>query len=145
MPFCGYDHIDLRVSDVAAVRPFYDALMQALGLPTIVVGRDELDRPAVEYYEAEDGHSGARRFFGVHEEAGHVADATRIAFRVDSRETVDLVAAVALRAGARDFEPPSDAYAHEPYYAAFFRDPCGNRLEICYRLGSATFPPRETL
>ncbi|MGQ0812591.1 MAG: VOC family protein [Nitrospiraceae bacterium] len=61
----------------------------------------------------------------------HVANECRIAFWADSIREVDRLAAIAVRAGARNVEGPAYEDAH--YYAVFFEDPSGNRLEICYR------------
>ena len=44
---------------------------------------------------------------------------------------LDRLAAIAVQAGARNVEGP--AYEDEQYYAVFFEDLSGNRLEICYR------------
>jgi predicted lactoylglutathione lyase len=41
------------------------------------------------------------------------------------------LAEVASRAGARNVEGP--VWEDATYYAVFFEDPCGNRLEFCYR------------
>ncbi|HEY6229616.1 MAG TPA: VOC family protein, partial [Verrucomicrobiae bacterium] len=61
-----------------------------------------------------------------------VPNENRIAFWAESAADVDRIAKVAARAGARNVEGPMD-YA-PGYYAVFFEDPCGNRLEVCYRL-----------
>jgi len=54
-----------------------------------------------------------------------------IAFWADNIHEVDRLAAIAVQAGARNVEGPTYEDAH--YYAVFFEDPGGNRLEICYR------------
>jgi hypothetical protein len=100
-----FDHIDLRVAQLVAA--FYETLLPALGFAR------RADVEGWLQFESADGAVG--EFFG----AESVAD-------------VDRVAKVAARAGARNIEGPMD---YEPgYYAAFFKDPCGNRLEVCHRL-----------
>jgi predicted lactoylglutathione lyase len=57
----------------------------------------------------------------------------RIAFRASSREEVDRLAEVARAAGARDVDGPEPYGGSPRYYAVFFEDVDGNKLEICYR------------
>jgi hypothetical protein len=46
---------------------------------------------------------------------------------------VDRLAGVAQEAGARNMSGPRACPEYNPtYYAAFFDDPCGNKLEICF-------------
>ncbi|MGD0475081.1 MAG: VOC family protein [Candidatus Velthaea sp.] len=127
MHFVGFDHIDLRVADLAAERPLYDALLPALGLTEIVESAG-----TCEYYEpAERGE--ARRFFGLNADPGHRANATRICFAAASASEVDRLADIARMAGARGMEGPEIPYSSEKYYAVFFEDRSGNKLEIAYR------------
>ena len=119
------DHIDLRVPNLAAVRSFYAALLPALGFM-----RDGSVEPWFTF-EAEDG-SRRGEFFGITESPQHVPNETRIAFWAKSTAEVDRLAEVVRRAGGRNIEGPG--YDEGPgYYAVFFEDPCGNRLEICHR------------
>lgn len=124
-----YDHIDLRVRCLADVRPFYETLLPALGFTREVTVEGWL------LFEAK-APRGATEFFGVTESSAHVANETRIAFWADSTAQVDRLAEIAVRAGARNVDGPG--YAEGPgYYAVFFEDPDGNRLEICHRVEGA--------
>lgn len=58
---------------------------------------------------------------------------TCIAFAATTAAEVDRLAALVRAAGAVDIEGPEIPYSSERYYAVFFRDASGNRLEICYR------------
>lgn len=120
---CRFDHIDLRVSDLSAARPFYEALLPALGFTR--------DAKVPGWLQYESGTSEAAEFFGVIEAPDHIANANRIAFWADSIADVDRLAKIVRLAGAREIEGP--AYEAPEYYAVFFEDPCGNRLEICHR------------
>ena len=120
-----FDHIDLRVRRLADVRRFYEQLLPALGFTREVAVTGWLT------YETEGGN-GPSEFFGVTESASHVANESRIAFRAGSIEDVDRLADIAVRAGARHVEGPM-FYDNDSYYAVFFEDPSGNRLEICCR------------
>jgi predicted enzyme related to lactoylglutathione lyase len=119
-----FDHIDLRVRSLAEARPFYEMLLPALGFTREVTIEGWLQ------YEAA-GTDGATEFVGVTESPQHVANECRIAFWADSVREVDWLAAIAVQAGARNVEGPG--YEEPLYYAVFLEDPCGNRLEICYR------------
>src|SRR5688500_353580 len=120
-----FDHIDLRVPSLALVRSFYATLLPALGFCK-EVGVDKWFT-----FEAES-RPGANEFFGITESPLHVPNETRIAFWAESTGEVDLLAEVVRRAGGRNIEGPG--YDEGPgYYAVFFEDPCGNRLEICHR------------
>lgn len=116
--------------DLPAARSFYDVLMPALGLTDIV---EDAAENAVEYYHPPLGTNAPRPFFGVHEDRAHVANETCVAFTAATPGDVDRLAQIARTAGARDMEGPEIPYSSERYYAVFFRDPSGNRLEICYR------------
>jgi predicted lactoylglutathione lyase len=124
-----YDHIDLRVRSLAEVRSFYETLLPALGFTqeVTVAGWLQFEAP---------GADGATEFFGVTESPNHIANECRVAFWADSAHEVDRLAELAVRAGARNVEGPG--YDEGPgYYAVFFEDPCGNRLEICHRTEGA--------
>ena len=119
-----YDHIDLRVPRLADVAAFYEALLPALGFTR---------RVDVEgWLQFEGGDGEIADFFGITESAGHVPNENRVAFWAESNGEVDRLAEIALRAGGRNMEGPMQ---YEPgYYAVFFEDPAGNRLEICHRV-----------
>lgn len=119
-----FDHVDLRVRSLAGARPFYEALLPALGFT-----RDAKVEGWLQFEAA--GTDGAPEFFGVTESPRHVANECRVAFWADSIHAVDRLAAIAVQVGARNVEGPAYEDAH--YYAVFFEDPSGNRLEICYR------------
>jgi len=119
-----YDHIDLRVPDLKKAAPFYERLLPALGFTR------KVDAEAWLQFEAGDGD--ITEFFGLTESAHHVPNENRIAFWAESNERVDQLAEVAKKAGAQNMEGPM---LYEPgYYAVFFEDPWGNRLEICHRV-----------
>ena len=119
-----FDHIDLRVRSLAEARPFYEALLPALGFT-----RGAKIEGWLQFEAA--GTDGAPEFFGVTESPRHIANECRVAFWADSIHEVDRLATIAVQAGAGNVEGPAYEDAH--YYAVFFKDPSGNRLEICYR------------
>jgi predicted enzyme related to lactoylglutathione lyase len=118
-----FDHIDLRVPRLADGANFYETLLPVLGFTR---------RVDVEgWLQFEAANDALTEFFGITESPGHVPNENRIAFRAESPADVDKVAEVAARVGARNIEGPMN-YA-PGYYAVFFEDPCGNRLEVCHR------------
>ena len=125
--FAGFDHVDLRVNDLAEARPLYDALLPELGLTDI----HESDG-TLEYYEAA-ARATARRFFGLNVDSAHRPGASRVAFAAATPGEVDRLAEIVVRAGGRMIEGPEIPYSTEQYYAVFFEDASGNKLEICYR------------
>jgi catechol 2,3-dioxygenase-like lactoylglutathione lyase family enzyme len=122
-----FDHVDLRVSDFSRVRPLYDALLPAMGYSRI-----DQDPETICYYHPGDDRGQA--FFGIDVDSNHRPNATRIALRAASRDEVDRLAEIARVAGAQAFEPAHLCTEYTPnYYATFFEDADGNRLEICFR------------
>ena len=121
------DHIDLRVHAVAVTRPFYDAFLKAFGF------RGQLQSNGdVVYYRLAERQ--VQEAIALIEAAGHVANEVRLAFHASSPDDVDRIAAIARDAGARAFETPQWCpEIAKNYYAAFFEDPSGNRLEVVSR------------
>ena len=117
-----YDHVTLGVSDLKAARHFYDAVMAAIGLPLLWENETMLT------YGAGDED------FGLQLDTGQARHGTHVAFRASDRASVDRFHASALNAGGTDDGAPGlrPAYA-ATYYAAFVRDPDGNRIEaVCH-------------
>ena len=79
------------------------------------------------------GRSGAGYGGLARPEASWTARRDRIAFRVDSPEEVDRLAEVARAAGARNVSGPKAMPYGPGYYAVYFDDPSGNRLEVYVR------------
>lgn len=120
-----FDHIDLRVRDFKNARAFYDALMPALGLR-----QSRITPLGHALYEGTSGWN-AGGFFCLEADQSHLPNATRIAFGVHSNADVDNIAAVVQAAGAKNVEGPMRCPEYsQAYYAVFFEDPDGNRLEV---------------
>ena len=131
-----FDHIDLRVKDMAAARKFYGKFLPQLGF---VHERDEpspnkerLGEDFHTFYSA--GGDKPSEFFCFQEDKNHQPNGTRIAFWADTREEVDALAKLVHEAGGKALEGPEICVDYSPgYYAFFFEDPDGNKLEICCR------------
>ena len=122
-----FDHVDLRVKNIAEADVFYGILLPALGFPTRGVTAHCI------YYEMASGHP-KPEFVALIEDRTHKPNATRIAFWRNTKEEVDALVPVVARAAAKNIEGPMFCPEYTPtYYALFFEDPCGNKLEICCR------------
>ena len=125
-----FGHIDLRVADLATADSFYDAVLPELGFTERYHGE------TWKVWATTEPMPGTA-YFAVTESLGHLANENRIAFWVASREDVERVAAAALDAGALELSGPKEMPYGPGYYAVFFADPSGNRLEVYVR------PPDE--
>jgi catechol 2,3-dioxygenase-like lactoylglutathione lyase family enzyme len=118
-------HIDLRVRDRVRARAFYDALLAPLGLRAS-------EGATFTSYEDPAAASTDEPWFGFTEDRGMTPGSVRIAFGAQTRELVDRMADAARAAGAREIEGPALETDYSPtYYAVFFEDPDGNKLEVC--------------
>jgi catechol 2,3-dioxygenase-like lactoylglutathione lyase family enzyme len=139
-------HVDMSVSDPDRSIPFYAAFFAALGYRRLRSDHPEFvgDRPlraawftryegrgvfGVEVRPAEPGSRGKlhdRYAPGLH----------HIAFHAESRAAVDEVHVRVAEAGGRVLDPPTDYSGQlgysEGYYAVFFADPDGVKLEVVY-------------
>ncbi len=129
-----FDHVDLRVRDLAEARRFYDVLMPALGFTGFST------TPMGVAYEARSDHP-KPEFFGLIEDPGHVPNGSRLAFWAETSEQVDRIGQIVQQSGALEFEDAAWCPEYSPsYYAVYFADPCGNRLEVCCRLARPQNP-----
>jgi catechol 2,3-dioxygenase-like lactoylglutathione lyase family enzyme len=121
------DHIDLRVKSLERARAFYSKLLPALGFT-----RDRSDQECGTFYAVGGNRSPA--FFAFDEDPQHRPNGTRIAFWADTRSEVDEIAKVVRQIGGGNLEGPELCTEYSPgYYAFFFEDPDGNKLEVCCR------------
>lgn len=120
------DHIDLRVKNMEAAMRFYDKVLPAVGFP-----EKSGDAELMTYSASGEGKV---EFFCFTEDPKHQPNGTRISFWAETRAEVDRVAEVVKRAGGKVLEGPELCVDYTPdYYAFFFEDPDGNKLEICCR------------
>jgi len=120
-----FDHIDLRVKNRKIAQRFYSKILPAIGF--------KLDKSDEEYGQFQPAGKPVP-FFAFQEEADHRPNANRIAFWAESRTAVDKIAKVVRKAGGKNVEGPELCVDYSPgYYAVFFEDPDGNKLEVCCR------------
>ena len=120
----GVDHISIRVGDYKKSKAFYSKLMPFLGFKV-------LD----EYADAIGWTNGKTRFWiGQADAAGRKRrhrtgdiGLHHYAFELRSRRDVDALQAFLKTLGARIVDPADEYY--DDYYAVFFLDPDGLKLE----------------
>ncbi len=117
------DHVSIPVRDLAAATRFYEAVLGALGIIKLEA------RPATV------GFGKKYPEFWINLRPGLVAapadSGTHVCFRARSSEMIDGFYAAALAAGGTSDGAPGLRPQHgEGYYAAFIRDPDGNRIEV---------------
>src|SRR5207302_8886137 len=120
-----YGHVDPRVRNRERAVSFYGPILRCFGFEL------QERKPGDEgptWRRPGDGRNS--EFFGFEVDENHAPNETRIAFFCASREEVDRITAVALASGAREMDGPIE---YTPsYYASFFDDPDGNKLELCF-------------
>ena len=127
MDVLGIDHVDLSVDDLERSIAFYELVLGSLGFsrvehPSYVAwsnGRMNVGlRPAAQRSAPVD-----RSRTGLH----------HLALRVRSRADVDALHAVLREGGATVLEEPAEYPEYGPdYYAVFFADPDGIKLEVVH-------------
>jgi catechol 2,3-dioxygenase-like lactoylglutathione lyase family enzyme len=113
----------MRVRDRRRALAFYGLLFEQLGVVLEAEGRT--------WTSFVSGENKMGDWFAFTEDPLMSAGPGRVAFAAMSRHEVDRVAGVLDAIGAREIEGPSEAYGPN-YYAVFFEDPDGNKLEVCH-------------
>src|SRR3954462_6272190 len=121
-----FDHVDLRVKNREAAQRFYAQILPAIGF--------RVDKSGKQWGLFEGEGSAAVAFFGFTEETDHKPNGNRIAFWAPSRDAVNQAAELIRKARGKNIEGPELCTEYSPgYYAVFFEDPDGNKLEVCFR------------
>ena len=123
------DHVSITVSDMHAAERFYDAIMKALDVVKVGSRDDWLgygerarpDHPDLVYLSIRKGVR-AEDAFGRH-----------WCFKAARRKQVDAFWGAGIAAGGTSEGAPGLRHYHPSYYAAFLRNPDGNRVEaVCH-------------
>lgn len=106
---------------------FYEKLLPELGFTC-----NRSDSEWGTFYSV--GPDKPSEFFGFTEDRNHQPNGTRISFWADTRAEVDRIAKIVREIGGKTLEGPEICENYSPgYYAVFFEDPDGNKLEVCCR------------
>ena len=121
-------YITLGTNDLERARAFYDALLAEMGVTRLMEfgGRGygwaaSLDKPMLCVFKPYDGRPAT------------VGNGVMAGIAADSRETVDRVHRKALELGGVDEGKPGlRGEGGDGFYAAYFRDLDGNKLDVYF-------------
>ena len=122
------NHVVLTVNDLAKSRAFYDRLLPQLGHRLIFeeddsFGFQSADGMKLLFAQAREHATFDRYHVGLH----------HLAFQAPDRAFVDAVHAKLVEWGATILDPPAAYPQYEKgYYAVFFLDPDGMKLEVVH-------------
>ncbi|MBX2823834.1 MAG: VOC family protein [Gammaproteobacteria bacterium] len=123
-------HITLGTNDYIRAAAFYDAVLKPLGFTRVPkpAGKPPLyavdgKMPHLYLYKPYDGRPATW------------GNGTHVAFQAASTQAVDRFYAAAMENGGADEGRPGPRPDYGPnYYAAYVRDPDGNKLQaVCYK------------
>jgi catechol 2,3-dioxygenase-like lactoylglutathione lyase family enzyme len=122
-------YVTIGTNDLARARSFYDALLAEMGVKRLMQFGDRgygwaasMEQPMLCVFKPYDGQPAT------------VGNGVMVGIAADSRATVDRVHKKALELGGTDEGKPGlRAEGGDGFYAAYFRDPDGNKLDVfCY-------------
>lgn len=123
-----FSHVTVGTTDLVRARTFYDAVMGTLGINLVM----EIEGSAFAFGEM----SGAAFFVGYpfDEQPAERGNGWHCAFNAADRPSVDAFHAAALANGGSDEGVPGlRPHYHANYYAAYVRDPDGNKIQaVCH-------------
>ncbi len=115
-------YVTLGTNDLPRAAAFYDALLAEIGAKRIMdLGRGivwgvSMDKPGLSLIKPYDGQPAT------------VGNGVMVAIAVNSKDKVDRVYSKAIALGAKDEGPAGPR--GEGFYAGYFRDPDGNKLNV---------------
>ncbi|MDB3906766.1 VOC family protein [Crocinitomicaceae bacterium] len=133
------DHIQITVKNLDEAEVFYDQLMPILGFDLNKKSKGSVpayEFDVIEYYHPNliIGINSPRSAFKNEEvHRRKPGSLHHLAFKADSQEEVDEAYAALLKTKTKIVAPPQLYPQHgEHYYALFFKDPGGIKLEIVF-------------
>lgn len=132
----GVHHVDLTVSDPRASKPFYAAVLGFMGYEIVEEREDFIDFRCdmPEGHACYVGIGCARGPNAARPHDRYAAGLHHIAWRAESRADVDAMHALLVQIGARVLDAPADYPQYgDGYYAVFFADRDGLKLEFVYK------------
>jgi catechol 2,3-dioxygenase-like lactoylglutathione lyase family enzyme len=130
-------YVCLGTNDLARAIAFYDATLAVLGLRRCITGDPEWDRISAGWGTYEDG--GARELAlwvggPFDQQPATIGNGTMVALRAGSWKAVDDFHVAALANGGKSEGAPGLRVHYNPdFYAAYVRDPDGNKLAAVCR------------
>jgi glyoxylase I family protein len=129
----GLGHVDLVCRDLERSLRFYAAVLGPLGLqePALFPGERGEQIHYLRFPQPLSGSLGLRQALEEQEFVLYAPGLHHVALTVETRDDVDAAHAAAVEAGAEILHPPREWPQYHPrYYACFFLDPDGFRIEI---------------
>lgn len=126
------DHVSVGVSNAKRAKAFYDAALAPLGMAPVYPVEISGQLVGVGY-----GAENKPSFWiqlPLNAQPASMGNGVHVAFRAETRAGVDgfFLAAMA-QGGVEDGRPGLRTEYHPDYYAAFVRDPDGNKIEaVCH-------------
>lgn len=117
-----FDHVSLGTNDVARAAAFYDPVLATTGYRQV-----KRSERLVAYGV---NHVTFSLELPIDDKAASVGNGCHVAFRAGSRAMVDNFHRTALAHGGGDEGAPGLREYDPHYYAAFVRDPDGNKIEV---------------
>jgi len=120
----GIDHISIRVSDLAASKAFYSQLFEFLEFDLLGDYGNQIGwtNGKTRYWIGQADEAGRKHRHRIGEVGFH-----HYAFELESRKDVDALEAFLTKLKVTIVDPAAEYY--EDYYAVFFLDPDGLKLE----------------
>ncbi len=121
-------YVTLGTNDMDKAAKFYDALLAELGAKRMMEGETfiawgaSMDTPGLGVIKPFDGN------------AASIGNGTMVVLACDKPETVDKIYKKAIALGAKDEGPAGPR--GETFYAGYFRDPDGNKLNAFCMTGA---------
>ena len=121
-------YVTLGTNDLPRATAFYDALLAEIGVKRLMAFGDRgqgwataMDKPMLCVFKPYDGRPAT------------VGNGVMVGIAVDSRANVDRIHSKALELGGTDEGPPGlRAEGGDGFYAAYFRDLDGNKLDVFF-------------
>jgi catechol 2,3-dioxygenase-like lactoylglutathione lyase family enzyme len=127
-----FTHVTVGTNDPDRARVFYDAVFGALGIP----GQHT---PKGAWYGNPDPEARSGAFFVTtprDEQSATHANGGTIGFQAQSPAQIDAWYAAGMANGGSDEGPPGPRDYGMPLYAAYMRDPDGNKLCALFMTGA---------
>jgi predicted lactoylglutathione lyase len=119
-------YVTLGTNDLARAANFYDALFAEIG------GKRYMENERLVSWSAGEHTPGIGVIKPYDGKPATIGNGSMVALLVDSQEKVKKIYDKAIAMGGKDEGPPGVRFGN--FYAAYFRDPDGNKLN-CFCMG----------
>ena len=129
-----FDHVSIGVTNMTRAKTFYDAALEPLGMKPVMPVEIGGQLVGLGYGPDEAAAPSFWAQLPLNGQPASQGNGAHFAFRAEKRADVDAfyLAAIA-QGGIEDGAPGLRTEYHPNYYAAFVRDPDGNKIEaVCH-------------